>query len=161
MPNIIKYSIFLLSCATNANDKVISFEGFIEIPSVGESDKYWVTSNSFFMNNKDPLIAFDIMDKDDVQFIGSEKTAYDFLKSAFSNPNGDAENLFRTSFSSYSLEQKSYGEIKAFILSEGEEIKLFILSEKMPFALNVSIIGKDNKVILNKILSNMKLTDKD
>lgn len=166
MSNPVKFSallsmFFLLSCVTKANEKTISFEGFIEVPVVVENDKQWVTRDSYFMNNKDPLIGFDIMDEDDVQFIGSEKSAYDFLKAVFSIPSEEIEKTFLSTFSSYSFEERNYGEIQVFVLSEGDEIKAFILSKSIPFVLNLSIIGEDSEIYLEKILNKMKLTKKE
>jgi len=68
----------------------------IEVPLVAESGKYWIDNGPLFVANRNPLITYRVISKDELEFSGAEKSVYEFFESSFSDPEGIAKCDFET-----------------------------------------------------------------
>ena len=149
-----------LSACTTIDHKVktISISGVIEVPLLAESDKYWIDNGPLFVANRNPLTTYRVIDKEEIEFAGSEKPVFEFFESSFSEPEGIAEEAFRNSHDSYKLHKQMISGLTIYVLSSPNESKAYIVSNSMHFGLEVYAVGPSSNVIINKIITNAKLT---
>ena len=149
-----------LSACTTIDHKVktISISGVIEVPLLAEGDKYWIDNGPLFVANKNPLTTYRVIDKEEIEFVGSEKPVFKFFESSFSEPEGIAEEAFRNSHDSYELHKQMINGLTIYVLSNSNESKAYIVSNSMHFCLEIYAAGPTSNAIIKEIITNAKLT---
>lgn len=156
---LIALLVTLASCSTlDKKGKTISISGAIELPLSGESGKYWIDNGPLFVTNRNPLITYRAISKEELEFVGTEKSVYDFFESSFSTPEGVAEDAFRNSHDSYELRKQITNGMTIYIFSKADETKAYIVSGSMHFGLEVYAEGTTSNSIVTKIITKAKLT---
>ncbi len=151
--------VTLTSCSTlDQRAKTISISGVIEVPLVAESGKYWIDNGPLFVANRDPLITYRVISKEELKFAGSEKPVFEFFESSFSAPEGIAEEAFRNSHESYELHKQIVSGLTIYVFSKANESKAYIVANSMHFGLEVYANGPSSNAIVKKIITNAKLT---
>lgn len=155
--------IFVASgCSTSSlPSKTISISGAIEVPIPVNSERYWVDDGPLFVAKKEPLITYRVIDKNELEFSGTEKSVYDFFASSFSNPDGVVEKSFRDSHDSYAYRKKSKNGMDFYIFSKTNESKAYIVSGSMTVSVEVQVTGKEAASIVDGILEKARLTKGD
>lgn len=149
----------LSACSSiGKQDKVLSISGAIEVPIVVDAEKYWVDSGPLFIVSKAPLITFRVIDKEEIRFVGSEKSVYEFFVSSFSTPSGIAEEAFRNSHNDYKLNKIMRGGLTIYTLTKSNESKAYIVSKSMHFCLEVSAGGETSDLLFSNIINKARLT---
>ena len=159
------YKVFLLcliilvaGCSTtSSNKKGLIVSGNIELPLLFESNKYWIDNGPLFVTSLKPLITYRVINKSEIEFIESDKSVYNFFKSAFSNPEGISEKSFFSSHKEYDMTQQNNNELEFYILSKNKESKAYIISESIDIAIEVLVQGTGSLSIINNITKNTKL----
>jgi len=152
--------VTLASCSTlDHRAKIISISGVIEVPLVAESGKYWIDNGPLFVANRNPLITYRVISKDELEFAGAEKSVYAFFESSFSDPEGIAEEAFRNSHESYELHKQIIRGLTIYVFSKANESKAYIVSNSMHFGLEVYVEGTTSNAIIKKIITNARLTE--
>lgn len=150
---------FLSSCsAIPASPKVVSISGEIELPLLLESNKYWVDGGPLFVVSKNPLVTYRVIDRDELNLSGSDNAAYEFMASAFLNPEGSFENSFLDSHKEYELIHKEERGLDFYILEKENESKVYIVAHSVAYCLEVAVIGSDAHLILSDIIDEVRLT---
>ncbi len=151
--------VFFTACsAAPYTPRTISISGVIELPLPLDSKNYWIDSGPLFVSNTKPLITYRVISKEELEYAGSEKTVYEFLKSSFSDPEGVVEESFRISHDLYDFHKRHEGGIDIYILSMSGESKAYIASENMHIGVEVGVDGPKSNSIMNEIINNIKLT---
>jgi len=117
----------------------------------------------FFRMSEKPLILLGKFTQENVTSIGSNKSPYDFLKSALLNSNAteEHEKFFKASFEGYTFKHFQKEDFEVFILSYKNQLKAYIVSDYMPFAVDIDIDDIKPMDTLNIILNDMKITRRD
>ncbi|MCF6211590.1 MAG: hypothetical protein L3J88_08750 [Gammaproteobacteria bacterium] len=151
--------VTLISCSTlDHREKTISISGVIEVSLVANSGKYWIDNGPLFVANRNPLITYRVISKDELEFAGSKKTVYEFFESSFSDPEGISEEAFRNSHESYEFHKKIIRGLTIYVFYKANESKAYIVSNSMHFGLEVYAEGPTSNVIVNKIIDSTRLT---
>jgi hypothetical protein len=149
----------LTACSTlDHKEKVLSISGVIEVPLTTESGKYWIDNGPLFIVNRNPLITYRVISKEELDFAGSDKPVYEFFESSFSTPEGVSEEAFRNSHNSYELNKQIKNGLTIYVLSKANESKAYIVSNSMHFGLEVYAEGPTSNVTLKNIITNTRLT---
>jgi len=104
------------------------------------------------MVSDDSYISYRVIDKNEVEFIGSKKTPYIFFKSAFTNPKDIAECSFIDGVKG--IENRSYyavNNLEYFVHEMGEDITIYILSEAIDIVVEVTTKNLPRKTVNNII----------
>lgn len=106
------------------------------------------------MVSDESYVSYRVIDKNEVEFIGSKKSPYDFFKSAFTNPKGIAECSFLDGVRG--IKNRSYyavNEIEYFVHEMGEYTTLYLLSKGIGVVVEITIKGLPNEVVNNIIFN--------
>jgi hypothetical protein len=152
----------LTACSTPSyREKSISISGAIEVPLIGDGDKYWIDNGPFFVSNRDPLITYRVISKQELEFAGSDKPVYEFLKSSFSEPDGIVEESFRGSHEGYEFSKLHRSGLDIYAFSSADESKAYISSSSIDFAVEVYSEGPRSIETIKTITNSAKLTKGD
>lgn len=156
---LIALVFFFSACtAVPPSPKVISISGDIDLPIPLGSNKYWMDDGPLFLANKSPLVAYRVIDKEELNLSDSDKTVYEFMVSSFSDPEGIFEKSFFNAHKEYDLKHKSKNGLEFYILNKKNEAKAYIVAKSVRSCVEVSVIGPDALLILDDIVSEVKFT---
>jgi len=156
---LVSLIFFLSSCsAVPVSPKVVSISGEMELPLSMESNKYWVDDGPLLVISKNPLVTYRVIGRDELNLSGSDKTAYEFMASSFSNPEGVFESSFFNSHKEYELIHKEKDGLVFYILEKENESKAYIAAKSISRCLEVTVIGTDAHLILSDIIDEVRLT---
>lgn len=154
--------IALAACSTaTQTQKTLSIFGRIEFPLVTDGDKYWLDAGPFFVASKNPLVAYRVISKEELEFIGSEKSAFEFFKSSFSNPEGLIEESFRESHKDYAFGTLKHRGLDIYLFSNKKEARAYVSAASLSFVVDVYSRGENSKEVIETIIKNAKFTEEE
>ncbi len=160
--------IFIMSSSANAACKSIQYKkskGIVSLDySVGEgvtiSNTLWLPKlidekeiivdkgPVVIMVSGDSYISYRVIDKNEVEFIGSKKSPYSFFKDSFTNPKDIAECSFIDGVRG--AEKRSYfaiNDIEFFVHETKMNITIYILSESIDVVVEVAAKNLSREII--------------
>lgn len=176
MKNLSFLAIFLMillnftGCASNRDERInsdsvlldgddinIVFLGALSLPFEQGSKSIWIDKGPIVIVQNEANIAYRIIDKQELEFIGTLKSPYEFFKSALNKPNDKIELLFmeglgKTNNSSFHMNNN----VEIFILEIKNTFKIYILSPSLDFVVEVTSKINSNKFV-EKIISKTHL----
>jgi len=124
--------------------------GRVSLPIPTRYDKIWLSKSSIIISQSDVSIGYRWIDKEEIEFIGSIKSPYDFFKGAFNSPSIDEEKRFIEglgNIETYSYASANNLEFYHFDLVDKQ--KIYILSDSLDFAIEVTSKGGSKKYLEN------------
>lgn len=96
------------------------------------------------------------IDQKEVEFIGSNKSPYDFFKSVFNNPSSDEERRFLDGLKDGVHQPNSPGDLEFYYFDNSDGRQMYILSSSLSFVVEITYKGGDKKYI-NSVVTRSKL----
>lgn len=162
--------ISLIGCASNRavsvnhnsalldkEDINLVFFGALSLPLEIDNQSIWVEKGPIIIAPNKNNIAYRVIDKQELEFIGSIKKPYEFFKSAFDNPSNDIEKLFIEGLGK--IENKTYhmnSEVEIYFIEINNSLKIYILSSSLEFVVEITSKINSNE-LKNKIISRTHL----
>jgi len=109
------------------------------------------------MQSGDSYISYRVIDNNEVEFIGSKKSPYNFFKSAFTKPEDITECSFIDGIRG--MENRSYydiNNIEFYVHEMKESITIYLLSTEIDIVLEVTTKNIPREVV-NSIMANTKV----
>ncbi|MCF6250411.1 MAG: hypothetical protein L3J75_03955 [Methylococcaceae bacterium] len=133
------------------------FFGTLSLPLKFDNKSIWIEKGPIVIASNETNIAYRIIDKQELEFIGTIETPYEFFKNAFNKPSDHIEQLFLEGLGK--IDNKSYyktNNVEIYILEINNNLKIYILSPALDFV--VEVTSKNNsKEFVDKIISKTHL----
>ncbi len=128
-------------------DVNIVFLGALSLPLELDNKSIWVEKGPIVIVPNENNIAYRVIDKQELEFIGAIKKPYEFFKNAFNNPD-DIEQLFIDGFGEITNKSHHVGNnVEIYIIEIKDNLKIYILSPSLDFVVEVSSKDKSGKLI--------------
>ncbi len=130
-------------------DKNLVFFGVLSLPSELDKKNIWIEKGPIIMA---PNLAYRVIDKKELEFIGTDKKPYDFFKSALNKPGDNIEELFVSGFGE--IDNKSHhvvDSVEIYVIKMKGNVKIYILSPLLGFVVEVTSKVNSTELIKNII----------
>ncbi|WDD99836.1 hypothetical protein [Thalassomonas actiniarum] len=160
-PLLLFLIFFIASCATHHDTEVkkagaISISGLIKLPLLYDSKEYFIDDGPLFVMNKSPLAAYRVIDKQEIEFLGSSKSVYDFFIDAYHSPKEINEISFAESLANYNRKHTKKGTLEFLIYEKNQKVKIYVIAKELDFAVEATLAG--NEKALNSLLTDTVLS---
>ena len=126
------------------------FFGALSLPLKLDSKGIWIEKGPIIIAPSDKNIAYRVIDKQELELIGTVKTPYEFFKSAFTKPSDHIERLFLEGLGK--TDNKSYhmtNNVEMYILEISNSLKIYILSPTLNFVVEITSKNKSAEFVEN------------
>ncbi|MCP3672843.1 MAG: hypothetical protein GY829_00030 [Gammaproteobacteria bacterium] len=168
--NIIALLIMVLTiqgCQTNdikheaeterlSTGEELVLKGRVSVPLPEGYKKVLFDEQAMIISAPDYSVVYRWIDQKEVEFIGSNKSPYDFFKSVFNNPRSDEEKRFLEGLKDEVHQPNSPGDLEFYYFDNSDGRQMYILSSSLSFVVEVTYKGGDNKYI-NSVVTHSKL----
>lgn len=163
LPRLLLLLSFLTiaGCATTRADhtyNAVSLSGKIVLPILGNEDTLWIDDGPMIVTSRNPDISYRAIDKAEIAFAGSKKSAFDFFHAVFENPMKIAEKSLAESLSSHEYRREARNGLVFHSVSDQNETIVYILSPKLDIVVEARIGSSDSKEIVATIVESTHLT---
>ncbi|WDE04199.1 hypothetical protein SG34_023085 [Thalassomonas viridans] len=142
---------------SSTNGKELILNGRVSLPLSNDYEKLFLDDYSAIIAAPDYRVVYRWIDKDEVEFIGSDKSPYDFFKGALTNPTSEEEERFLEGLNSEVHQSvSSSGNLEYYWFDNGEGQQVYILSPTLSFALEVTYKGQGS-MFVDVIIEKSKL----
>lgn len=122
--------------------------GRVSLPLPERYEKIWSNESSIIISQSDTSIGYRWIDKEEIEFIGSEKTPYNFFKSAFNNPSMAEEKRFIEGLGSIvKRSHSSANNLEFYHFDLESRQKIYILSGSLDFVVEVTSKGGSKRYL--------------
>ncbi|MGI9280752.1 MAG: hypothetical protein ACR2PX_14180 [Endozoicomonas sp.] len=121
-------------------------KGKVSLPAPAGYEKVWFNESSIIFSKAGGSIIYRWIDQEEIEFIGSKKSPYDFFKGAFNNPETVEEKGFLEGLSSsvkHLASSEKNLEMYSFDYDDGRQ--MYILSDSLDFVVEVTFKGDLNQ----------------
>lgn len=136
----------------DGGDLNLVFFGALSLPFELENKSIWIEKGPIVIAQSETNIAYRLIDKEELEFIGTIKTPYEFFKSAFNKPSDRIEQSFLEGLGDTS--NKSYhkaNNMEFYIYEMDNDLKIYVLSPSLDFVVEVSSKGNSSELTENII----------
>lgn len=117
--------------------------GRVSLPLPAQYEGIWLNKSSIIVSRPETSIVYRWIDKEEIKFVGSEKSPYDFFKSAFNNPGSAEEKRFLEGLEnivkySYSADN----DLEFYFFDNGGGQQIYILSRSLDFVVEITSKGE-------------------
>lgn len=138
----------------NATELVLN--GRLSLPLPEGYEKVVVDEYATIVTARAYSVGYRWIDKDEIEFIGSDKSPYHFFKSVFDNPVGEEEKRFLEGIKGEVSFFNASDDIEIYYFSNKEGRQAYLLSRSLEFVVEVLYKGADANYI-NSVLAHSKL----
>lgn len=112
--------------------------GGLLLPLPTQYEELWPGESSFIVRQKPSSIGYRWIDKQEISFIGSDKTPYAFFSSAFNSPADDVEYRFIEGLDAERITYTVRDGLEFRHASLKGNEKLYVLAERLPFVVEIT-----------------------
>lgn len=125
----------------------------VSLPLPTRYKDVFANESSIIISQSESSIGYRWIDKEEIEFIGSKKTPYQFFKSAFNDPSDDKEKRFLEGLGDTQKRSNSMGNnFEFYYLKLKGSQKLYILSRALDFVVEVTS-NNDSKEYIEAIIN--------
>lgn len=132
------------------------FKGQISIPLPKSYKKILFDENAMIIVSPEYSVVYRWIDQKEVEFIGSDKSPYNFFKAVFKNPTSDKEKKFLEGLKNEVHQPKSTSDLEFYYFDNGSGPQMYILSSSLSFVVEVTYKGEGEKYI-NTVVTHSKI----
>lgn len=154
---VIAVFIVFYLCSSSYAGQAISLFNQLNIPVPILEENMVLGDGPLFVARKNPLLVYRVMKESEIEFSGSDKSVYDFFNTAFSGGGGVAERSFHASFEGYETSCKERNNLTFFMLENGLEARLYIVSPALNFAVEIIAEGDKSKELISEVMDETTL----
>jgi len=130
----------------------IVFYGVLSLPFSGNYESIWIEDGPIIITPGESPVAYRVISKDEIEFIGSNKSPYDFFKSSFGGSADEIEKSFIEGLGNVTSKSHHHGNgVEYHLIQIEENTKLYITSSSIDFAVEVSVKNTLSELIKNII----------
>ncbi|WP_062266569.1 hypothetical protein [Endozoicomonas arenosclerae] len=124
----------------------------VSLPAPIGYDKVWLIKSSVIVSKAGSSVVYRWIDKEEMEFIGSKKTPYNFFKSALNNPETVEEKGFLEGLDSKVNRMAASDEsLEIYSFDHGEGQQIYILSDTLDFVVEITSKGYVSEYFENLI----------
>ena len=136
--------------------KELVLNGRVSLPIPDKYEKVLVDEYSTIVVAPEYRVVYRWIEKEEIEFVGSNKSPYHFFKSAFDNPTSEEEKRFLEGVKSGGVQYESSGDIEFYYFGNNEGRQLYILSQPLDFVVEVLYVG-DGDQYMDSVLTHSKI----
>lgn len=143
-----------LKVITDPHQIGITVSREVWIPNVIENSEVIVDKGPMIIfTKKNSYVSIRSIDKSEVEFIGSNKTPYDFFSSSFNNPANLVECAFIDGIRGAEVyELFKNNEMEFYLTKANERYTIYLMSRSLDYVVEIST-KNISKLLIDKILS--------
>lgn len=142
---------------SSSNGKELILNGRVSLPLFDDYEKLFLDDYSAIIAAPDYRVVYRWIDKAEIEFIGSDKSPYDFFKGALTNPTSEVEERFLEGVNSEVHQSASLtSNLEFYWFDNGDGQQVYVLSPSLSFALEITYKGLSDK-FLGDIIDKSKL----
>lgn len=131
-----------------SNEKWLILRGRVSLPLPARYEKILLDDYSTIITAPEYSIVYRWIDKEEMEFIGSDKSPYGFFRSAFTDPASEEEKRFLEGLDSkVSRSNSSSSDLEFYYFDNGDVQQIYILSRSLNFVVEVAYKGEGGKYI--------------
>jgi len=128
--------------------KELILNGKVSLPLPTQYDKIWLNDSSIIISNSDVSTVYRWIDKEEIEFVGSGKSPYEFFESVFYNPREAEEKRFLEGLdNTVKCSRSSVNDFEFCFFSNGGGRQIYILSKSLDFVVEVTSKGEEKEYI--------------
>ncbi|WP_347332902.1 hypothetical protein [Marinimicrobium locisalis] len=132
-------------------------KGRVSVPLPESYKKVLLDEHAMIISAPEYSVVYRWIDQNEVEFIGSNKSPYDFFKSVFSNPTSDEEKRFLEGLKNEVHRPNSPSDLEFYYFDNGDGRQIYILSNILSFVLEVTYKGDDDNKYINSVVADSQL----
>lgn len=133
------------------------FKGRVAIPLPESYKKVLLDDYAMIISAPEYSVVYRWIDQEEINFIGSSKSPYDFFKSVFNNPRSDEEKRFLEGLKADVRRPNSPSDLEFYHFDNGDGRQMYILSSVLSFVVEVTYKGDDDEKYINSVVTYSKL----
>lgn len=154
--------VFTVSCSNIIPSKLdqthsISISGKLTLPLLLNDTEYVLDQGPLFIMSRDPLAVYRVINQEEIEFVGSNKSVFEFIQDSLTKPQEMSEISFSESLSTYNNSHLKKDHIHFYIFESREDSKIYITSQQLGFAVEATLSMPFDSDILDKITNQTKL----
>ncbi len=142
--------------ANVSNGKELILKGRISLPFPERYEKVLLDGYSTIITAPKYSIVYRWINKEEVEFIGSNKSPYAFFKSVFTDPTSEVEERFLEGLKNEVHQSNSSNDLEFYYFDNDSGQQMYILSRSLSFVAEVTYKGEGDKYI-NSVIAHSKL----
>jgi len=132
-------------------------KGRVSVPLPESYKKVLLDDQAMIISESGYSVVYRWIDKKEIEFIGSNKSPYDFFKSVFNTPTSDEEKRFLEGLKYKVHRPNSPTDLEFYYFDNGVGQQMYILSNVLSFVIEVTYKGDDNHKYINSVVTHSKL----
>lgn len=131
---------FLNACRSGVNSQhEIIIENALSLPTPASYDKIISSGHLIVFKSGTRNTGYRWIDKDEIEFIGSSKSPYEFFKAALNDPEDDEEERFVEGLGTVQDRLfASDNKIEVYLFDMGDRHKIYVLSSDLNFVTEIT-----------------------
>ena len=131
-----------------SNEKWLILKARVSLPLPARYEKILLNDYSMIITAPEYSIVYRWIDKEEVEFIGSDKSPYEFFRRAFTDSASEEEKRFLEGLDSkVSRSNSSSSDLEFYYFDNGNGQQMYILSKSLNFVVEVTYKGEGGKYI--------------
>jgi len=143
---ITSFFLILLTCVacqavtpSKGSAPQLIINGVVSLPLPSDFTEVWPSESLIIVKQAAVAIGYRWIDKEEIEFIGSEKEPYRFFTSAFNDPVDKIEHLFLEGLRTTGERTDSVNNgLEFYHFRLGNREKVYILAESLDFAIEIT-----------------------
>jgi len=138
--------------------KELVIKGQVSVPLPEAYEKVILEENSMVITAEKYTVVYRWIEQQEIEFIGSNKSPYDFFESVFNNPTSDEEKRFLEGLQYEAKRANSLNSLNFYYFNNGRGRQIYILSEALSFVVEVTYRGEAYHHYIDSVIMHSKLS---
>lgn len=109
------------------------------------------------ISSSEYAVVYRWIEQEEIEFIGSSKSPYDFFRSVFNNPTSDEEKRFLEGLTDEVHRPNAPSDLEFYYFDNGDGRQVYILSNTLSFVVEVTYKGDGDQRYINSVVTHSKL----
>lgn len=137
--------------------KELVIKGQVSLPLPEAYEKVILEESAMIITAEKYTVVYRWIDQQEIEFIGSSKSPYDFFESVFNNPTSDEEKRFLEGLQYEVKQANSSKPLNFYYFDNGGGRQIYILSETLSFVVEVTYKGDNYQNYIDSVIKQSKL----